>query len=84
MSRAVEVPILCPCCGHEITVTFLRGEEPITYGPPERCHPGSPDEWEDPRGCECACYLTGDLARRYEDDVMEAIMSAPLAGQDHD
>ena len=84
MSRRDEVQIPCPCCGHEINVHFIAGEKAQAYGPPENCHPGSPDEWEDPVGCECACYLSGDLARKYEEDVMEAIMSAPVAVQDHD
>jgi hypothetical protein len=62
-----EVDITCPCCKHEITVDYIP-EEPAT-----REEPGTPDGWEDPRGCECGSYLIGSHSRRYYEDVLLAV-----------
>lgn len=45
--------ITCPSCEAEFEVSVSFGEAAKTYGPPERCHDGSPDQVEPDECPEC-------------------------------
>ena len=71
--------ILCPCCGHEITVGVEPEEKPVFY-PTDRAHPGSPAMLDSTDGCDCWEYLEplrnsrGEPAfRSYEEECFDRI-----------
>lgn len=49
---AIKFFYTCPRCDHEQEVGVILGSPAQTYGPPENCDPGSPDEVDSGRECE--------------------------------
>jgi hypothetical protein len=52
MSHPIKFTYTCPRCDHEQEVGVIPGEAAKTWGPPESCHPGSPDEVNSGGVCE--------------------------------
>lgn len=55
----MTIKTYCPnlACEAEIEVDYTPGEPAKTYGPPERCHDGSADEFSPDKCPECGAAL---------------------------
>lgn len=86
---SLNVTIACPCCGRPVEVGFRPAIPGRTAGPPERCYPPEPAEWEffDPEAaCECSEYLDSIKGGydRYDEDILTAAERAARDRQEED